>query len=159
MDIDEPTQTKVETQLNEKDKSKKNASSFFSSAVETLKNIKELIVIFIFFIGGAIATIKYFATQEQLKEYQCISDSNVRMIQGKMDSDFLSQMIKSSRREQREARKSLEHTKKDTDAYKTIEDNIDNLEAQLTDFQDKYKSSKQQSEAAFEKLRKNECKI
>ena len=54
---------------------------------------KELISVLVFFAGGFLWAFAYFATKQQIGELKCLLNANVNIVQGKMDSSALSQLM------------------------------------------------------------------
>jgi hypothetical protein len=63
------------------------------TVLKTLGEYKELIAVIVFFITGCLWLFGYFATKQQLKTLQCLMNTNMAIIQGKMDSASLSQLM------------------------------------------------------------------
>jgi hypothetical protein len=64
-----------------------------SGFIAKLGEYKEFLALLIFFLGGVFWIFAYFATKEQLKTVQCLMNSNFAVIQGKLDSSSLSQLL------------------------------------------------------------------
>lgn len=64
-----------------------------SDVVNILKDYKELIGFFVFFLVGILWAFAYFATKQQLVELKCLMISNITIVQGKMDAANLSQLL------------------------------------------------------------------
>jgi hypothetical protein len=63
------------------------------SFLQTLKNYKEFITILVFFFGGVLWILGYFATKKQVDDVRCLLNANVDFIQGKIDAASLSQLL------------------------------------------------------------------
>lgn len=141
------------------------AKQYLNKLLGVLKDSKELITLIAFFSGGAVWTVNYFATRQQLdstrmqmEEYRCISDTSVKMIQASMNSDFLKQMHRSGKQELRATKDALAKAAPNSEGYMVLVDKVEEIEAQLKDFEEKRSKSQVVSEEAFEKLRTNGCK-
>jgi hypothetical protein len=64
-----------------------------SSFIEIAKKYKELIGLFVAAISGLTFAVAYFATKQQLSDFKCLVNANMDLIQGKMDSTSLSQLM------------------------------------------------------------------
>src|SRR5215475_6379826 len=69
------------------------SSTSGSTLIKPLSEYKELISIIVFFLGGVSFAFAYFATKDQLKQMRCLLNANVDLIQSKMDSASLSQLM------------------------------------------------------------------
>jgi hypothetical protein len=64
-----------------------------SSFIKALGEYKEIITIIVFFLGGVLFAFGYFATKQQLTQIKCLLNANVDLIQSKMNSSSLSQIM------------------------------------------------------------------
>jgi hypothetical protein len=64
-----------------------------ASFTKWIGEYKELISVLIFFAGGVLWAFAYFATKQQISELKCLMNANVNIVQGKMDSSTLSQLM------------------------------------------------------------------
>ena len=72
------------------DKTKdKNASDGKNRFVTRLKEYKEFIAILVFFMGGFFWIYGFFATKDQVKVLQCLTNNNIALIECRMQKRFL----------------------------------------------------------------------
>ena len=64
-----------------------------ASFLQRLKEYKEFIAILVFFFGGVLWILGYFATKKQVDDLRCLLNANVDFIQGKIDAASLSQLL------------------------------------------------------------------
>jgi hypothetical protein len=145
--------------------SKRSIRLYIKKLISVLKDFKELIALVAFFAGGAVWTVNYFATRQQLEdtkaqmeEYRCISETSFQMIQGSMSADFMEQVNRSAKRELRETRQALQNPKLSSEIKTSLLQQQEDLENQIEDFKGTKTKAKVDSEKAFEKLRSNGCR-
>jgi hypothetical protein len=83
----------------------------FKAIVSRLNDVKEIIAIIVFFAGGFIWVVNYFATQDALEALDCFTRVNVRFLQANDNYNFLQQQAKSARSELRDLRRLLDEAK------------------------------------------------
>ena len=74
--------------INEGDRTNDTSGST-PDFITRLKEYKEFIVILVFFIGGFMWIYGYFATKEQVKVLQCLTNQNITLIESRMQKKFL----------------------------------------------------------------------
>jgi lipid A disaccharide synthetase len=66
-----------------------NTSGSTPNFITRLKEYKEFILILVFFVSGFMWIFSYFATKEQVKVLQCLTDQNIILIESRMQKKFL----------------------------------------------------------------------
>lgn len=74
--------------------------SSFLKAVGEYKELAAVIATVIgVTLGVTLLAFAYFATKQQLKEIKCITDANIAMIQGRIDSSAFGQLLMENQKE------------------------------------------------------------
>jgi hypothetical protein len=129
---------------------------------------KEFISILIFFAGGLFWIYGFFATKNQVIEirngtdYQvskltCVLEHNVKMLRGKMEFQYYTDLLDENKQEIREVRRDIRKYKKEGGGYSDSEDKLLDLEEQRVEFKKERGKFKQTMEAALDQLTNDGC--
>lgn len=117
-----------------------------------LKDLKEVILILLFFASGAAWTVNYFATRSELNNYRCINDLTLKMLVNSQSEEFLTQQVRQARRELRRAEDAVLATPKDSPNYRNMVDALDDQKAALEGFIKSKEAAEKNKQAAFSDL-------
>lgn len=132
--------------------------------VETLKNVKELLLIAAFFGAGLVWVVNYFATRSQLEEFECFTKINVRMLQATANVNYTEHVAKQGRIELRDHQRMLDKASKasnkasETD-IKATQGRIDDLKLQTVTFEKTIETENKAAKRGFAALTQNLCLI
>lgn len=74
--------------INEGDRTN-NTRGSTPNFIARLKEYKEFIVILVFFVSGFMWIFSYFATKDQVRVLQCLTNHNIILIESRMQKKFL----------------------------------------------------------------------
>jgi hypothetical protein len=133
------------------------------SLIGKANDLKELIAILVFFAGGLIWVVDYFATREELDSLDCFTRVNVRRLQADENVQYTQQQSKSARSDIRDQQRLIRSAKEqpktpssDTDIG-VIQAQIDELTLSVQSFDKSTESQKQESTRMFQVLTGNVC--
>src|SRR5712691_6296490 len=93
--------------------------------LQRIKDFKELIAIVLFFGSGAMWTVSYFATRAELENYKCINNLTLTMLVNGKSAEFLSEVVRSAKRELRQNETLLRNTPTDNANHQSVADLVE----------------------------------
>ena len=135
-----------------------------------LNDYKEFISILVFFAGGLFWIYGFFATKTQVEsmksgtDYQvtrlnCVLEQNVKMLRGKMEFQYFTDLLEENKQEIRELRRHIRKSREsDTDVdIGDAEENLLELEEQRTELKAEREKFKLTMETALDNLTSDGC--
>ena len=131
------------------------------SALLWLNQVKEILAIIVFFAGGLIWVVNYFATRDALDQLDCFTRVNVRRLQATENVNYTQQQARTTRSDLRDQQRLLKAAQaqpnpasEDLNAYQT---QIDDLNAKIKSFADSEESENKASGRWLSVLTGNAC--
>ena len=121
-----------------------------SKFLSVWKDYKEFVAILVFFLTGSLWIWGFFATKKQLNDLQCLLNVNIDLIQAKIDSESLSQLVAQNFEKKKAILSKNALTAEDKQRR-------DQLDTAAKDILQKLNSSQDAATQALEKLRKGAC--
>jgi ABC-type Na+ efflux pump permease subunit len=154
----------LSTQSEESSVSSQKKKFTFQDFIDTLKNLRELIVIIGALLAGVAWIVSYFATRDQLEKLECYTKVNVRMLQATAGVNYANQQIKQAHVDTREQSRILESIrlnskgKVETDAMvKSAENRLDELAQTEKTLATNKDAEQKTSQRALAALTENAC--
>jgi len=120
--------------------------------MQKLLTYKEFISILVFFTGGILWIYSIFATKQNVDQLACVTQLNIQMVQGKMESQFYTDLLEGNRAQIRELRGNIRKAKRENIAFEKFEEALDNAEDQKITLKQSRDKAKKMSGDALTKL-------
>jgi len=124
----------------------------FRRLLDRLKDLRELILIVVFFVSGALWVISYFATCEELNDFRCINELTLAMVVNTMNAEYLNQYVRSSRRELKANEDLLAKTPKKNQLHAALAEQVDEQKSNLQKLTKAQEEASRTKESAFKRL-------
>jgi len=133
-----------------------------------LKEYKEFISILIFFAGGAFWIYGFFATKSQVidiqdattsqvKKLTCALEQNVKMLRGKMEFQYFTDLLDENKQEIRDIRRHIRKSNKNGTDTGDSEDKLFELNEQRNELKAERDKFKKTMETALNLLTTQDC--
>ncbi|ARN73958.1 hypothetical protein [Oceanicoccus sagamiensis] len=136
--------------------------------VNKLNEYKEFISILIFFAGGLFWIYGFFATKSQVEtmregthvqvsKLNCVLEQNVKMLRGKMEFQYFTDLLEENKQEIREVRRFIRNARQDQQDVHDNEEQLLELEEQRSELKTEREKFKRTMEQALDSLTTDGC--
>ncbi len=134
-----------------------NNQSEQGNLITLLTQYKEFIAILLFFVSGGIWLFSYTATKTQVNELNCVMNQNVQMLRGKMEYQFVTDMLDNNKEEISDLKRDIRLAKKINAPHERLDEQVEGLKELRAEYKKEKEKFQKKMEDALNFLSQNKC--